>query len=65
MAYVKKPSNKQKKKKKKRAKENENAAYEMIKGIAEGYKKIRNNWLNIFSLHLNFISIVRIMYPSF
>jgi hypothetical protein len=65
MAYVKKPSNKQKQEWEKRAKENENAAYEMIKGIAEGYKKIRNNWLNIFSLHLNFISIVRIMYPSF
>lgn len=39
MAYVKKPSNKQKQEWEKRAKENENAAYEMIKGIAEGYKK--------------------------
>ncbi|VYT33147.1 Uncharacterised protein [Tyzzerella nexilis] len=39
MAYIKKPSNRQKQEWEKKAKENENAAYEMIKGIAEGYKK--------------------------
>lgn len=39
MVYIKKPSNKQKQEWEKKAKENENAAYEMIKGIAEEYKK--------------------------